>query len=167
MFKCRHVPMKHICCPCIWPVDANTYSTWSTGRVAVTDIGFPRAHMEPIHSLQQELGRRMKNAGIQVLDGIDATNGPMLQQLMPNASMVIWGSPHCNHFGKMKVCQHLAPGENNTSFKLAAFINKTHRKLKKSNMYVFMYICKLCHFLELLARLNWAHYDSIDHQGAH
>ena len=77
--------------------------------------------MEPIHSLQQELGRRMKNAGIQVLDGIDATNGPMLQQLMPNASVVIWGSPHCNHFGKMEVCQHLAPGENNTSFKLAAF----------------------------------------------
>ena len=92
-----------------------------TGRVAVTDIGFPGAHMEPIHSLQQELGRRMKNAGIQVLDGIDATNSPMLQQLMPNASVVIWGSPHCNHFGKMEVCQHLAPGENNTSFKLAAF----------------------------------------------
>ena len=83
-------PMEHIRCPCIWPVDANTYSTWSTGPVAVTDIGFPGAHMEPIHSLQQELGRRMKNAGIQVLDGIDATNGPMLQQLMPNAGVVIW-----------------------------------------------------------------------------
>ena len=23
------LPMKHIRCPCIWPVDANTYSTWT------------------------------------------------------------------------------------------------------------------------------------------
>lgn len=51
-------------------------------------------------------------------------------------------------------------------FLLIFIINKNHRKLKKSNMYVFLYICKICNFLELFALLNCVHYDAIDHQGA-
>ena len=48
---------------------------------------------------------------------------------------------------------------------LIFIINQTHRKLK-SNMYLFMYTCKKCNFLELFALLNCVHYGSIDHQGA-
>ena len=61
-------------------------------------------------------------------------------------------------------------GQNDPECKLqdilSFIINKTHRKLKKSNMYVFMSFCKICNFLELFALLNCVHFDSIGHQGA-
>lgn len=48
-------------------------------------------------------------------------------------------------------------------------MNKPHQKLKNSNMYMFMYIRKMCNFLELLALLNCVSYrlHRPPDQGAH
>lgn len=79
----------------MWPRPTTKHETWAT----VTDFAFPQ-QAGPITNLSVELQKRLQQATVEVVNGIDATcSGDCLVEKLSSGiqpAVVVWGSPQPN-----------------------------------------------------------------------
>lgn len=82
----------------MWPRPTTKYETWCKWAI-VTDFAFPQ-QAGPITNLSVELQKRLQQATIEVVNGIDATcSGDCLVEKLSSGiqpAVVVWGSPQPN-----------------------------------------------------------------------